>query len=69
MGPISKKVIDGLKKAKNRKIINFSEIKEANAYAQNKVSVLRKGFGYEKITIDMMQFHTVYELAVRQIMT
>nr|NJM01059.1 hypothetical protein [Desulfobacula sp.] len=35
MGPISKKVIDGLKKAKNRKIINFSEIREANAYAQH----------------------------------
>ena len=35
MGPISKKVIDGLKKAKNQKIINFSEIKEAKAYAQD----------------------------------
>ena len=35
MGPISKKVIDGLQKAKNRKIINFSEIKAANAYAQD----------------------------------
>jgi hypothetical protein len=35
MGPISKKVIDGLQKAKNRKIIHFSEIKAANAYAQD----------------------------------
>ena len=33
--PLSKKVIDGLQKAKNRKILNFSEIKEANAYAQD----------------------------------
>jgi hypothetical protein len=35
MGPISKKVIDGLKKAKNQKIIDFKELKEANAYAQD----------------------------------
>lgn len=34
MGPISKKVIDELRKVKNRKIISFSEIKEAKAYAQ-----------------------------------
>lgn len=34
MGPLSKKVIDALKKAKNSKIINFSEIKAAKAYAQ-----------------------------------
>ncbi len=35
MGPISKKVINGLKKAKNQKIINFSELKEAKSYAQD----------------------------------
>ena len=35
MGPISKKIIDGLQKAKNRKIINFSEIKAATAFAQD----------------------------------
>jgi hypothetical protein len=35
MGPISKKVIEGLKKTKNRKIINFSEIKAAKAYAED----------------------------------
>ncbi|WP_300464183.1 hypothetical protein [Desulfobacula sp.] len=34
MGPIAKKVIDGLKKAKNQKIIDFKELKEAKAYAQ-----------------------------------
>ncbi|MFH2057494.1 MAG: hypothetical protein ABIJ59_01160 [Pseudomonadota bacterium] len=35
MGPISKKVIDGLKKAKNQKIIDFKELKEAKTYAQD----------------------------------
>jgi len=35
MGPISKKVIDGLKKTKNQKIIDFKELKEAKAYAQD----------------------------------
>jgi len=35
MGPISKKVIAGLKKAKNKKIINFQELKEAKTHADN----------------------------------
>jgi len=35
MGPISKKVIAELKKAKNQKILDFKEIKEAKAYAQD----------------------------------
>ncbi len=35
MGPISKKVIAGLKKAKNQKIIDFKELKEAKAFAQD----------------------------------
>ena len=35
MGPISKKVIAGLQKAKNQKIINFRELKEAKDYAQD----------------------------------
>ena len=35
MGPISKKIIDGLKKAKNQKIIDFKELKEARTYAQD----------------------------------
>lgn len=35
MGPISKKVIAGLKKAKNQKIIDFKELKEAKTYAQD----------------------------------
>lgn len=35
MGPISKKIIHGLKKAKNQKIIDFNDLKEANVYAQN----------------------------------
>ena len=35
MGPISKKVVDGLRKAKNQKIIDFKELKEAKAYAQD----------------------------------
>jgi hypothetical protein len=35
MGPISKKVIAGLKKTKNQKIIDFKELKEARAYAQD----------------------------------
>ncbi|MBU1344151.1 MAG: hypothetical protein KKE44_20885 [Proteobacteria bacterium] len=34
MGPISKKVIAGFKKAKNQKIIDFKELKEAKTYAQ-----------------------------------
>jgi len=35
MGPISKKVIAGLKKTKNQKIIDFKELKEAKEYAQD----------------------------------
>jgi len=35
MGPISKKVIAGLKKAKKKKIINFQELKEAKIHAEN----------------------------------
>jgi len=35
MGPISKKVIAGLKKAKNQKIIDFKELKEAKTFAQD----------------------------------
>ena len=35
MGPISKKVIAGLKKAKKKKIINFQELKEAKTNADN----------------------------------
>lgn len=35
MGPISKKVIAGLKKAKNQKIIDFKELKEAKTYAED----------------------------------
>lgn len=35
MGPIAKKVIAGLKKAKNQKIIDFKELKEAKIYAQD----------------------------------
>jgi hypothetical protein len=35
MGPISKKVIAGLKKAKNKKIIDFQEFKEAKIHAEN----------------------------------
>ena len=35
MGPISKKVIAGLNKATNQKIIDFKELKEAKAYAQD----------------------------------
>lgn len=35
MGPISKKVIAELKKAKNKKIINFQELKEAKTHADN----------------------------------
>jgi len=31
MGPISKKVIAGLRKANNQKIIDFKELKEAKA--------------------------------------
>ncbi len=34
MGPISKKVIAGLKKAKNQKIIDLKAIKEAKTYSQ-----------------------------------
>ena len=35
MGPISKKVIAGLKKTKNQKIIDFKELKEAKEYVQD----------------------------------
>lgn len=35
MGPISKKVIAGLKKTKNQRIINFQELKEAKTHADN----------------------------------
>ena len=35
MGPISKKVIAGLEKANNQKIIDFNELKQAKVYAQD----------------------------------
>jgi len=35
MGPISKKIVAGLKKTKNQRIINFQELKEAKTRADN----------------------------------
>lgn len=35
MGPIAKKVIAGLKKAKTQKVVDFSEFKEAKVYARD----------------------------------
>jgi len=35
MGPISKKIIVGLKKTKNKRIINFQELKAAKTHADN----------------------------------
>jgi len=40
MGPISQKITAGLKKAKNRKIINFQELKEAKTHAENLLFLL-----------------------------
>ena len=63
MGPISKKVIDGLKKAKNQKIINFSEIKEAKAYAQD----LDKGVVSEDELSKYDPLHAVYIYAQNKV--
>ena len=60
MGPISKKVIDGLQKAKNRKIINFSEIKAANAYAQDLDKTVVSKDNLSKLTDSLSKADDIY---------
>ena len=63
MGPISKKVIAGLKKTKNKKIINFQELKEAKVYADN----LEKTIVSEKDLSKYDSIHAVYIYAQNKV--
>ena len=63
MGPISKKVIAGLKKTKNKKIINFQELKEAKVYADN----LEKTIVSEKDLSKYDPLHAVYIYAQNKV--
>jgi len=63
MGPISKKVIDGFKKAKNQKVVNFSEINEAKAYAKD----LDKGVVSEDKLSKYDPLHAVYIYAQNKV--
>ncbi|MFZ2632703.1 MAG: hypothetical protein WA081_19985 [Desulfosalsimonadaceae bacterium] len=62
-GPLSKKVLAGLKKAKNQKVVDFAEIKEAGRYAEE----LNKSL----ISIKKMEkhdpLHAIYIYAQNQI--
>ena len=63
MGPISKKVIAGLKKAKNQKIIQFEELKEAKVYADD----LEKSVATEEQLSDHDPLHAVYIYAQNRV--
>jgi len=63
MGPISKKVMAGLKKAKNQKIINFKELKEATAYAQD----LDKTVASEDDLLKYDPLHAAYTYAQNKV--
>jgi len=63
MGPISKKLIDGFKKTKNQKVINFSGIKEAKAYAKD----LDKGVVSEDELSKYDPLHAVYIYAQNKV--
>lgn len=59
MGPISKKVIAGLKKTKSKKIINLQELKDAKSYAEK----LEKTFISENDLSELDPLHSVYVYA------
>jgi len=63
MGPISKKVIAGIKKAKNQKIIDFKELKEAKEYAQD----LDKTVVLEDTLSEHDPLHAVYIYAKNKV--
>jgi len=63
MGPISKKVIAGLKKAKNQKIIQFDEFKEAKVYAGD----LEKSVATEEQLSDHDPLHAIYIYAQNRV--
>lgn len=63
MGPISKKVIAGLKKANNQKIINLDEFREANTYAKE----LEKTVISEKHLLKYDPLHAVYIYAQNKV--
>ena len=63
MGPISKKIIAGLKKAKNQKIIDLKAIKEAKTYSQE----LDKTVVSEDELLKYDPLHTVYSYAQNKI--
>lgn len=63
MGPISKKIIAGLKKAKNQKVIQFEELKEAKEYAEGLVNSIIT----EKQFSDYDPLHAVYIYAQNKV--
>jgi len=63
MGPISKKVIAGLKKVKNQKIIDFKSHKEATSYAQD----LEKTMVSEDALAKYDPLHAVYIYAQNKV--
>ncbi|MCD4676035.1 MAG: hypothetical protein K8S18_08580 [Desulfobacula sp.] len=63
MGPISKKVIAGLKKAKKQKIIQFEELKEAKVYADD----LEKSVTTEGQLSDHDPLHAIYIYAQNRV--
>lgn len=58
-GPISKKVLSGLQKAVNRKVINIWELKNAKIHAEN----LEKSLVAEKELSELDPLHGVYAYA------
>ena len=67
MGPISKKVIAGLKKAKNKKIINFQELKEAKARTHDELKALMTV--EEQMTGKIKKFATKRDEAYKKTVT
>ena len=57
--PISRKVLSGLKKEINRKVIDISELKNAKIYAEN----LEKSVISEKELSELDPLHGVYAYA------
>ncbi len=63
MGPISKKVIAGLKKAKNQKIIQIEELREAKEYS----SELENSVVTEEQLVDHDPLHAIYIYAQNRV--
>ncbi len=62
-GPISKKVLSGLRKTINRKVIDISELKNAKIHAEN----LEKSVITEKELAELDLLHGVYVYAQNKI--